>query len=353
MRSYPLYTGDTEPTVDSVPTLDQERVRHIRVHTATMPLTLLIGVAVVEHKGVLYASWAQAPDDMPENGPEEHTRGRSSADDGETWSEPFTVAPAHDKGRNHSHGSFLSHDGELWFFAPTYVPDRNSFFGDLQTEAYLLDESRGAWTSQGIVAVDLYPMDSPTQLPNGNWIMGGLNGAARSAIALSDGGDLRSWRTIALPQVPGGCFGETTVVVGPDRALAISRPNKHVSKKALVCESHDWGENWTTERLSNYPMTPSKPNAGILSTGRMILASNLGPDRSVPVVAVGEPGLLSVSRVYRLRPDTPQQPRFSGTNHNRQWAYFYAHESDGKLYIAYHHAKEDAELSVVPIDLLT
>lgn len=353
MQSYGLYAGSTEPTVDSIPLLDQNKVRHIRVHTAAMPLTLLIGVAVVEHRGTLHASWAQAPDGIEENGPEEHTRGRSSVDDGQTWSDPFVLAPAHDRGRNHSHGSFLSHDGKLWFFAPTYIPDYKSFFGDLQTEVYLLDESTGGWTSRGIVATDLYPMDAPKKMPNGNWIMGGLNGAARSAIALSEGDNICKWRTIALPQVPGGSFGETTVVVGSDRVAAITRPNKHVPNRALVCMSRDWGENWTTERISNFPMTPSKPNAGIFSNGRMFLVSNLGPDRCVPVVAVGDPGAMSVNRVYRLRPDEPRAPRFSGSNHNRQWAYFYSHESNGKLYIGYHHAKEDAELSIIPIESLS
>jgi len=72
--------------------------------------------------------------------------------------------------------------------------------------------------------------------------------------------------------------------------------------RALVCESRDWGESWTTELVSNYPMVQSKPNARILASGRMFVLSNLGPNRDIPVIAVGEPGELTVSRCYRLRP---------------------------------------------------
>lgn len=348
-QPYPLYTGRATPTVESTPLLPQEGVRHIRVHTAEHPMTLLIGAAVVSHNGALYTSWAQAPDAIPENGPEEHTRGRRSTDDGASWSEPVVMAPAHDHGRNHSHGSFLSHGGELWFFAPTYVPDTKSYFGDLRTEAFVLDESNGSWRSRGIVAEDLYPMDEPKRLPDGRWIMGGLNGAARAAVAVSRDDSPASWRTVALPQAPGGAFGETTVVVGADRLLAIVRPNHHTESCALVHESFDRGVSWTTERVSKYPMAPSKPNAGILPDGRMYLISNLGPDRSVPTIAVGPAGCLEVDRVFRLRPDSPSPPRYSGRDHKPQWAYFYSHLCGGSLYIAYHHAKEDAELTVVPV----
>ena len=240
----------------------------------------------------------------------------------------------------------------LWFFASTYVPDNHSFFGDLRAEAYILDETTDRWVSKGMAALDLYPMDTPKLMPNGNWIMGGLTGAARAAVAVSDGDDFTKWRTISLPQVPGGAFAETTVAVAEDRVLAVARSNRHVPDRALVYESVDQGENWTTERISNYPMTQAKPNLGILSNGRLYLLSNMGPNRNIPVIAYGDPGRLSLNRVFRLRPDVPSQPRFSGPNHKPEWAYYYSHEADGVLYIVYHHGKEDAELTVVPLSSL-
>ena len=351
-NDYPLWTGEEIPTADRLPLLPQEDVRHVRVHTAEKPLTLLIGCAVMMHKGVLFTSWAQAPDNVRENGPQEHTRGRRSRDGGATWDPPEVIAAAagDGTGRNHSHGSFLSTGDELWFFASSYEPDDRCYFGKLKTEAFVLDDLSDSWVSRGFVAEDLYPMDTPTLMPSRNWIMGGLNGAARAAVAISNGPDLSNWRTISLPQVPGGAFGETTVIVGPEEVLALFRPHRHAPQAVLVSVSRDWGENWTTERASNYPIRESKINGGILSNRRMFLAANMGPNRDIMTIGLGEPGELSLNKVWRLRPDLPSEPRFSGPQHNRQWGYPYCHEHEGYLYVVYHHGKEDADLSMIPLE---
>ena len=85
-----LWTGPPIPEVHDIPYLDA--VTHVRVHAAAEgEYQFLHGASIVEHRGTLFASWANSPID--ENSADEVVRGRRSTDGGLTWSKVEVIAP--------------------------------------------------------------------------------------------------------------------------------------------------------------------------------------------------------------------------------------------------------------------
>ena len=78
-------------------------VQHQTIHRATADgYKFLHGAAIVHHKGVLYANWANSPTN--ENGPHETLQGRRSTDGGKTWSDVEVIGPGFGGDERHSHG---------------------------------------------------------------------------------------------------------------------------------------------------------------------------------------------------------------------------------------------------------
>ena len=69
-----------------------------------------------------------------------------------------------------SHGVFLSHAGRLWAFMGAFYDN----FQRTHTRAYALNETTGAWETQGVVIENgFWPMQEPQKMADGNWIMAG------------------------------------------------------------------------------------------------------------------------------------------------------------------------------------
>lgn len=79
-KPFPLWSGPPIPgDVEKIPYVPG--VRHQTIHRATADgYKFLHGAAIVHHKGVFYANWANSPTN--ENGPHETLQGRRSFDDG-------------------------------------------------------------------------------------------------------------------------------------------------------------------------------------------------------------------------------------------------------------------------------
>ncbi|MDF1745350.1 MAG: exo-alpha-sialidase, partial [Gimesia sp.] len=323
---------------------------HQTIHRAQKDgFKFLHGAAIIEHKGTLYANWANSPTN--ENGPHETLQGRRSRDGGKTWSDLEVIGPGFEGPDRHSHGVFLKHKGELWTICSRFgVGKPAKRFPGLKGEAFVLNEDANRWESRGIVMQNCWPYDEPVRMQNGNLITGGQDKDGLPVVAISHGDDLTQWDTVLIPYPPelAPSFAETTVAAVGKTVVAIIRGGGNV---AWVATSDDNGKTWSRARQSNLPMPRSKAYSGKLSTGQQYLISNL-KNRDTLVISVSQPGETTLSRMWKIRHGKSGPPRFPGFAKGKQWSYPYAHEFDGKLYVVYSIGKEDCGLSILPLKSL-
>ena len=378
-----LWGGGVFPAVSRIPLLDE--VTHVVVHRGAAGDGFLHGAAIVHHAGTWHVSWGSSPVDENSLLEREYGRRGPGGAGARRWGPVEVIGPNLDGREARSHGVFHVQDGVLWSLVPRFgrprdAADADSTFPGLVTDAFRLDPKRGRWElAAEAVAHDFWPMDAPTRLPDGRWIMGGLSGRQNAVVATSAEAPL-AWERAEIPR-PAGCdmrFAETSVLAWPQgdaggherrnsgaasrsvgsyqctaivRYTAGSLPGLP-AQAALTSTSVDGGRTWSTLAASNLPMTASKPYAGHLSTGQAFLVCNAGPDRHTLVLAVAKPGARSFSRVWRVRHGASPDLRLPGRAKSPQWSYPYAHEHDGNLYVVYSIGKEDCGLSIIPLHAL-
>ncbi len=316
----------------------------------------LHGVALCWHKGKLYASWGH--NKGLENTASEEARGRVSSDGGKTWGMTFTIDAGSEKNLAVSHGVFHSDGEKLWAFMGAFYGKRQ----DVHTRAYVLNEETGSWEFQGRVIGDgFWPMEEPTRMSNGNWIIGGLKvgDGNPAAVAISRGNDLTQWDVKAIPKPTSiqKMWGESTTLVRGQQILNISRWGEQPF--ALLARSEDFGQTWTPSVPSNLPMATSKPYTGRLSTGENYLICTTTSDsrhrRSPLTIALSNPSEDQFSRILKIR--DAEFPSGPGESHPQaKLSYPYAIEHDGKLYVGYSNNGgrsgmniNSAELAILPV----
>lgn len=344
---FPLWNGPELPA-------DPERIpfaagiQHSTIHRPTEDgYKFLHGAAIVMHRGVLYANWANSPTN--ENGPHETLQGRRSRDGGKTWEPLEVVGPGFKGADRHSHGVLFRHRDELWTICSRFgtgEPNGRRFRG-LRGEAFVLDEKANQWKSRGIVMRNCWPYDEPVRMGNGSFITGGQDKDGYPVVAVSRGDDFTKWDSVLIPFPPQlkPSFAETTVWADGAHVLAVIRGGAGV---AWVSTSDDHGKTWAKARPSNLPMPRAKAYLGRLSTKQLYLVSNYR-NRDTLCISVGKPGSKTLSHMWRLRHGKSGPPRFPGHAKGKQWSYPYAHEHEGKLYVVYSIGKEDCGLTVVPL----
>jgi hypothetical protein len=360
---FPLWTPKSPvPSTEAMKKLKRTRFHIIQDRVPERDgYNWLHGVALAFHKSQLYSSFGH--NTGSENTAGEEANGRISLDLGKSWLPRFQMDHGSEPTLAVSHGVFLSEGNRLWAFHGAFYRNMEG----IHTRAYLLDDVSGEWEKKGsIIEEGFWPMQEPQELDNGHWIMAGLKviegiGGANNpaAVALCDGSNFEDWKLVDIPRpstLP--MWGESTVIHQGKRVLCIARYRKPI---ALVSESNDFGETWSETRLSNLPMSASKPYAGRLSTGHCYLIGNIsdnsGNKRAPLTIALSKPGTMQFNRVFSIR---EAQFRGPGESHeNAALAYPYAVEHNKHLYVAYSNNggrganRNSAELAVISIEELT
>jgi hypothetical protein len=328
----------------------------------------LHGVGLMWHKGKLYASFGH--NKGAENSLGEMARYRVSDDGGQTWGPIKTIA-ASEGNHSVSHGVFCSSGATLYAFQGAFY-DR---FQRTHCMGYRLNEQTDEWEPLGkMVDHGFWPMQQPEKMADGNWIMAGLrsrNGynpgdleggsLNQPAVAISHGDDLTKWDLVVVPLSDGEevrkLWGESGVIVNGNQITILSRWGGGAFY-ALIAESTDYGRTWTDLRPSTMPMAPSKPCAGMLSTGQRYLISNSSGNNGnarVPLtIAYSRPGKTALAEIRVIR-HGPDPAALKPAN---RYSYPCAIEHDGMLYVGYSDAEgrrgnnNSAALAVFPVSAL-
>jgi len=362
LERFPLWDGGPVPAAADTPLL--EGVDFVVIEKRQPDVDgwdWLHGAALIRHQDALFACWGR--NKGRENTIGEVNHGRRSRDGGRTWSERFVIGPGvTENGKPiwaHSHGVFLSHGGTLWAFLARFGQGKGRFPG-LCMEAFALDETAGEWASRGIVAQGIWPLREPEKMADGNWFVPGCDEDWRAAVAISRGDDLLRWDTVKIP-VGGRIHTEATCWIDGPEITLVMRNESPLDRRnlcAAVSISKDFGRTWSPSIESNLPLAPSKPYAGILSTGQRYLIGNTvrdhGSKRWPLTIAVSRPGHKALSRMWRIR-DAVRPGEADARP--RRLAYPHAIEHDGRLYVVYSVGadggnRNSCELAIFPIKQL-
>lgn len=320
----------------------------------------LHGVGLAWHKGKLYASIGH--NKGAENTVTEEAQYRVSDDGGETWSELRVLDDGDEPNLAVSHGVFHSHDGKLWAFHGAYY----NHMEKIHTRAYWLNEKTGQWIKHGVVIEKgFWALNQPVKMSDGNWIMAGISagrysskGVFPAAVAISHGNDFTHWDYVEIPTAPEiqNMWGESAVIVDGPHVVNIARYGDKAA--ALAAVSDDYGRTWSPSRISNLPMTTSKPAAGMLSNGQRYLvcttATSNGGKRTPLTIALSRPGEGVFSKTLIIR----RSLHASGPGESAErlsLSYPCAMEHNGNLYVGYSNNGgrrgnlNSAEMAIIPL----
>ncbi|MCC7490929.1 MAG: exo-alpha-sialidase [Fimbriimonadaceae bacterium] len=315
------------------------------------------------HRGRFYLGWANHR--TGETGDHDELIRGCSSPDGLHWSPPETWAqPPLAGATSLNHPLLWSHDETLYGWFVCWREGHRP-----TTELFIRDDRSGVWVWQEQAAIPLFvPFCPPQRTAQGDWLLGGERWWYDAAVALSAGDDLTRWRLVTLPR-PDELrllYPEAAIVDrGDNHWLAVCRPQQHTpgvpdAWTAPVASSADGGQTWTPLGLSNFPLAPSQPFAGRLSTGQQYLLTNsLEEGRCLLTIAVTGPSGGLFRRIYKVRHQAwPAVRLFGGwgdgsrVGQPTEWSYPNALEHEGHLYIACTQGKEDCVLSIVPLEVL-
>ena len=334
---------------------DLDVVTHVAIERAQPDgYHYLHEATIAWHRDHFSIGWANSRT-METSNHDELIRGCTSTD-GLHWSElAIWLQPPRSGADSINRPLLFSHGDDLLGFCVGWHNERPT------SELFILDDM-GKWQYYREACIPRFlPFCTPQRTAEGNWIIGGEHSRYDAAVAISKGDDIMQWERVEIPR-PDSIellFPETAIIHRGDSLLAFCRPGK--TPTAPVSESRDGGHTWTPLSLSNFPLSPSQPFAGRLSTGQNYLLTNsLEEGRALLSIAVTGPEGGLFRRIFKLRHQKwPARRPFGGlgddsrVDMSTEWSYPGAIEHDGKLYITYTQGKQDCLLSIVPIEALT
>ena len=316
------------------------------------------GVVMTAFKGKLYCMWQSSPKD--EDSDDTWVAYSMSADDGETWSRPQSLAvPSKDyyctsggwlvrgdtltafidtwqKGLEPRGGKtnyITSIDGLTWSpMQPVRMADGKAMEGVLEQDPYTLPDGRIVGAVHFMPGLHICPVytDDPR----------GISGWRKGFIASEDCG--KSSREI-----------EPSQYLRPDGSIVMLFRDQNSSFRKLAAISTDRGETWTEPALTNFPDGRTKQCAGNLPDGTAFMVScpANGKRRWPLVLQLSRDGRMFDKAILLrsgLASDLPPR-RFEGRYKTLGYSYPKATVWHDKLYICYATNKEDVECSIVPL----
>ena len=329
-------------------TINPQQIRYITVHTAKADAHhFLLGASIVKYRDMWVCAYGQSME--LENDSRTRFACKYSFDNCATWSNEVEIAGV-DGDHSHSHGILFKYGDRLLAYCPRANYEAGNFYPDLRMEAYSLSEDL-TWKFEGVALQDTFwPLCEPMLLDNGDLLIAGLSnrnaghGRATPAVALASGNDPFHWKMVTIPnpeQIK--LWGETSVIDYGNRLAAFIRTPVG---KAAISESFDHGKSWTPLAISQVDAANAKIYGGTLRSGDKYLIYNFESRKNM-IIALGECGKgYAFPNVHPIRQGYRVPPAFLN---NPQWAYPYAVEEDGNLYVVYSENKENCELAIIPL----
>lgn len=323
------FLGDIDPFALTL----SDAVSTYEVHRPTDEYRFLHEAAIIEFKGVLYASWYN-------NGKvEQHgrcpIRGRRSKDGGKTWTDVEVIADDPTAEILYCPPIYGICDGKLYMLINEMVGADDMHALDL----YVLDEEQDKFVELWSRPIPFKLNTNVCKLPNGKLMLPGRIAEMDSfpvtpAVLISDSGKMDAeWRLVKIAEdgfLPNGDeyeHPECSAIILGDTVYMFCR-NDH-SIVPIVYVSKDNCETW--EIFSqDIPFSSSKIYAGTLSDGRNYVIGNIMPDRRKLAIFFAEKGTMKFDKGFLLA-DNKFYKDYNGV----QWSYPTAYEYDGKLYVIY------------------
>ena len=351
-----------------------EGIEYIDVHDAEAEgHHFLLGTSMLKYNDMWICAYGQGK--TLENDGASRFACKYSYDDMKTWTEEYVIADAdgaedtdgdgvYDSWTDsdgdgtydawaRSHGVLYSDGETAWAFGPyAFFDATTDYDGQMKMEAYTLNDDL-SWTNKGVVCEDFWPLAEPIEIADNKLLIAGLDcreGKTWSgAVAIADKDDLLNWDVYFIPNGNSlGLWGETAVINYGDKLVAFVRTAGE--GYFAVSESTDNGVTWSDLVVSDFVAAGSKPYGGVLSNGSKYLIYNYDSARSKLVIAIGEPdGSYGFTKQYFIRDGFEKESVYP---FKQGWAYPYAVEEDGYLYIGYAENKQNCEIAKVPISSL-
>ena len=248
------------------------------IHKPDDKFGFLHEAAIIEYKGVLYASWY--------NCPKFELKGftpiceRRSYDGGKTWTDLKVICEDRSGKILYCPPVYGIFGDKLYMFVNQMVAPDHIHSLDL----YVLGED-GEYTLLWSRPIPFKLNTNVVTLPNGKFILPGRCGEldgfpVTPAVLINDNGDMKGeWRLVKvaengiLPDSSSLIHPETTVFISGERLYMFNRND--VRRVPIVYFSDDFGESWSEGHSHDIPYISSKIYTGNLSNGKKYLIANI------------------------------------------------------------------------------
>lgn len=259
--------------------------------------------------GKIYMAWYSCP--QSEIADDTMLIGRSSSDNGKTWSAPFVIA--RDEGKDGEPRHFVP--VSFWEYKDTlyaFVSKMTRHDRPVSVSVYRLLEETTEWEYQQDLiseADDLSLILNHNALPqpDGSFLISGRFHPEkncypdRPCILRWQGGNMRDWQLIPLSEAPIGNCPETSVS-RMEKGTLIAVTRNSFGSPALFYVSSDEGKTWRCSE-SDLPAIDAKLYLLTLSTGQTVIAFNKAEnetDRTRLCLALLNPETLACKKMYTV-----------------------------------------------------
>ena len=305
----------------------------VEVHRPTEDYRFLHESAIIEYKGVLFASWYNNPRyELKGRCP---IRGRRSYDGGKTWSEVEVIVDDESAKIMYCPPVYGICGGKLYMLINEMVGADLIHALDL----FVFDEKQDKFIKLWSKPIPFKLNTNVCVLPNGKLMLPGRIAELDSfpttpAVLISDSGKIDGeWRLVKI--APSGrllnghnlVHPECSAIINGDTVYMFCRNDR--SCVPLVYISKDFCETCSLY-AHDIPFSSSKIYSGTLSDGRNYLIGNLLPDRKKLAIFFSSKTKMEFNKGFLLA-DNKSFIDYNGG----QWSYPVAYESQGKLYVIY------------------